>query len=171
MSYWSLVCRRWRCWKRIKYDRDAKLINYAQITPHQQNSTSDPAFSTWCQLNRPKLSFSTVQLLGKLFFESRRQCLQKHTIAEIMAPSILAASSPTNISNESWRVEEFFDILVRGVRGSLGDLYLPSIFTSENLFIKFVCELRPQLRSYLWKQNSVWSSAASAQVKTEMKST
>ena len=143
MSYWSLVCRGWGCWKRIKYARDVKLSDYAQIPPHHQNSTSDPAFPTWCQFNRPKLSFSTVQLLGKLFFESRRQCLQKHTIAEIMAPSILAASSPTNISNESWRVEEFFDILVRGVRGSLGDLYLPSIFTSTCSFSTFVWEWSP----------------------------
>ena len=138
------------------------------IIKKNRNSTADPSFSTWLQ---QKLSFSTVQLLGKLFFEARRACLQKDAIAEIMAPSVWVRASRTSISNKSWRVEDFFDVLVRGVRATLGGLYLPSISTSEYLFIQFGCELRPQLRSYLRKQNLVWSQAASARVKTEMKST
>ena len=98
------------------------------------NSASDSTFSTWCQLNPTKLSFSTAQLLGNLSFEPRRGCLQKHTIAEMMAPSILVGCSWTNISNKSWQVEDFFGVMVRGIRGTLGDLYLPSISTSTCTF-------------------------------------
>ena len=90
-----------------------------------------------------KLSFSTVQLLGNLFFEAMRGCLQKHAIAEIMAPLVLVGSSRTSTSNKSWRVEDFFDVLVRGIRVTLGGRYLPSIFTSSYTFLLFVCEWSP----------------------------
>ena len=108
---------------------------------------------------------------GKSTFEPKRECLQKHTIAETMAPSILDESFWTSVSNKSWRVKDFFDALARGIRATLGGRYLPSIFTSGYTFLSFVCELSPQWRSYLWKQNSAWSLAAGARVKTEMEST
>ena len=90
-----------------------------------------------------KIVISQCDSQGKSTHEPRRGCLQKHAIAEMMAPSMLFGCSWTSISNKSWRVEDFFDILVRGIRGTLGDLYLPSIFASTCTFSKFVWEWSP----------------------------
>ena len=84
-----------------------------------------------------KIVISQCDSQGKSTHEPRRGCLQKHAIAEMMAPSMLFGCSWTNISNKSWRVEDFFDVLVRGIRADLGGLYLHSISTSMYLFIQF----------------------------------
>ena len=94
-----------------------------------------------------------------------------HSIAENMAPSVLVWCSRTSMSTKSWRVEDFVDVLVREVRGTLGGLYPSSFLPLRTFFTKFVCKWSPQRSPYLWRHNLAWSRLAGARVKTEMEST